>query len=136
MWTCGSPKLLNWQQKVLYLNAFELGMSQSNYFCEVIFPAFLGVLSQNVISQLCLMLLHACLQIMKPPESKSGPPSRQTIAARLAAGKAKPVEARSSQQDIQAKVSIYYVVQSPKAPCGTQANESCGKHFSIPNTLL
>lgn len=45
------------------------------------------------------------LQIMKPPEGKSGPPSRQTIAARLAAGKAKPVEARSSQQDIQAKVA-------------------------------
>ncbi len=57
------------------------------------------------------MLLHACLQIMKPPEGKSGPPSRQTIAARLAAGKAKPAEVRSSQQDIQAKVSIRRIMQ-------------------------
>ncbi len=80
--------------------------------------------------------VHACLQIMKPPEGKSGPPSRQTIAARLAAGKAKPAEVRSSQQDIQAKVSIYYVVQSPWASCATQAKESRRKLFSIPNPLL
>ena len=34
----------------------------------------------------------------------SKPPSRDQIAQRLAAGKAKPKEGRSSQQDIQAKV--------------------------------
>lgn len=47
------------------------------------------------------------LQIMKPPANaqESKPPSRQQIAARLAAGKAKPPKVRSSQQDIEAKVA-------------------------------
>ena len=48
---------------------------------------------------------------MKPAggAQKGGPPSRQKIAALLAAGKAKPTEGKSSQQDIQAKVpsSLY-----------------------------
>ena len=46
------------------------------------------------------------VQIMKPPAGTqmSGPPSRQQIAQHLAAGKAKPKEGQSSQQDIQAKV--------------------------------
>ena len=44
---------------------------------------------------------------MKPPAGMqtSGPPSREQIAQRLAAGKVKPKESRSSQQDIQAKVT-------------------------------
>ena len=44
---------------------------------------------------------------MKPPAEThmSKPPSRDQIAQRLAAGKAKPKENRSSQQDIQAKVT-------------------------------
>ena len=49
---------------------------------------------------------HDAMQIMKPPADTqlSKPPSRDQIAQRLAAGKAKPKEGRSSQQDIQAKV--------------------------------
>ena len=47
------------------------------------------------------------MQVMRPPDKAQGdgPPSRQQIAARLAAGKAKPPQVRSSQQDIEAKVS-------------------------------
>ncbi|KAL3145623.1 hypothetical protein ABBQ32_003168 [Trebouxia sp. C0010 RCD-2024] len=47
------------------------------------------------------------LQIMKTPAGlrTSGPPSREQIAQRLAAGRVKPKDSRSSQQDIQAKVA-------------------------------
>lgn len=55
---------------------------------------------------------------MKPPAAaqEGRPPSRQQIAARLAAGKAKPAQVRSSQQDIEAKVRLSSLLpkQTPK----------------------
>lgn len=54
--------------------------------------------------------MYACgMQIMKPPAGTQmmRPPSRQQIAERLAAGKTKPKEGKSSQQEIQAKVSSH-----------------------------
>ena len=59
--------------------------------------------------------VYCGVQIMKPPAETqfSKPPSRDQIAQRLAAGKAKPgQESRSSQQDIQAKVMHHVVLHS------------------------
>ena len=47
---------------------------------------------------------------MRPPAAvqESSKPSRQEIAARLAAKKGKPADSKATQQDIQAKVALQH----------------------------
>ena len=50
---------------------------------------------------------------MRPPAAvqQSSKPSRQEIAARLAAKKGKPADSKATQQDIQAKVALQHQIQ-------------------------